>query len=325
MIKIRDKCLICNTSTDIIEGPMNDYIDINCPRCGKYRTSDWGFHSSEFYKHPDKIPALSHWIRKNQKKNEILKLDTDLINYILDNFSLPSHNEQADNLLLYFGNESKYPGATVDSNLFGLIPLIGAYDEISLKFVIDHLKSLNLIVMENPTTDNPLREKIFENFAAYLTFKGWEKFSELNKPVNSGHIAFMAMQYGETDLEKIYHEYLKPSLKQTGYELRKLEEQLKAGLIDDQLRVEIRRSRFVIVDLTHGNQGAYWEAGYAEGLGKPVIYLCQKKVFDEKKTHFDTNHLTTVPWELDTIVSDMQKLKTTIRATLPLEAAMEDI
>ena len=45
-----------------------------------------------------------------------------------------------------------------------------------------------------------------------------------------------------------------------------------------------------------GTGGSYWEAGYAEGLGKPVIYICEKAKFDEVKTHFDTNHSTTVPW-----------------------------
>jgi len=38
-------------------------------------------------------------------------------------------------------------------------------------------------------------------------------------------------------------------------------------------------------------------SGYAEGLGKPVIYTCEKREFEEHSTHFDTNHLHTVPWE----------------------------
>ena len=41
------------------------------------------------------------------------------------------------------------------------------------------------------------------------------------------------------------------------------------------MRVQIRASRFVICDLTHGNRGAYWEAGFAEGIGRPVIFVCE--------------------------------------------------
>jgi nucleoside 2-deoxyribosyltransferase len=90
------------------------------------------------------------------------------------------------------------------------------------------------------------------------------------------------------------------------------------------LRVEIRTSRFLIADLTHGNQGAYWEAGFAEGLGKPVIYTCEKSQFEIYKTHFDTNHHLTVKWDKEQPEEFKKKLKDTIRATLPDEAVLMD-
>jgi len=70
-----------------------------------------------------------------------------------------------------------------------------------------------------------------------------------------------------------------------------------------------------IVDLTHGNQGAYWEAGYAEGLGKPVIYTCDEAKFEEM-SHFDTNHHLHVLWGENAMEVAMEKLKATIRATI---------
>jgi nucleoside 2-deoxyribosyltransferase len=88
--------------------------------------------------------------------------------------------------------------------------------------------------------------------------------------------------------------------------------------------VEIRTSRFLIADLTHENRGAYWEAGFAEGLGKPVIYTCEKSKFGVQKTHFDTNHHETVVWEKENLSEAAEKLKVTIRATLPDEAVMTD-
>jgi len=77
-----------------------------------------------------------------------------------------------------------------------------------------------------------------------------------------------------------------------------------------------------LADLTHHNKGAYWEAGFAEGLGKPVIYLCRKDVFEDKTqgTHFDTNHHLTVVWDPADLTDAAEKLKATIRATLPREA-----
>ena len=44
--------------------------------------------------------------------------------------------------------------------------------------------------------------------------------------------------------------------------------------IDDEIIGEIRRSRFLVADFTHGDKGArgsvYYEAGFAYGLGLPV-------------------------------------------------------
>jgi hypothetical protein len=66
------------------------------------------------------------------------------------------------------------------------------------------------------------------------------------------------------------------------------------------------------------------EAGFAEGLGKPVIYTCKKEAFEKEGTHFDTNHHLTVVWEPGKLPVALEALKATIRATLPIEAKMMD-
>jgi hypothetical protein len=132
------------------------------------------------------------------------------------------------------------------------------------------------------------------------------------------------MKYGEKEVDWIYENYFKNAVRATGFDLYRLDEAPKAGLIDDKLRVEITTSRFLISDLTHENPGAYWEAGYAEGLGKPVIYTCEKEKFETSKTHFDTNHHLTVIWDKENPEAAVQQLKATIRATLPSEAILMD-
>ena len=91
-----------------------------------------------------------------------------------------------------------------------------------------------------------------------------------------------------------------------------------AGIIDNIMRMRIKEARFVIADLTHDNNGAYWEAGYAEGLGKPVIYICEAEKFEREKSHFDTNHCTTIPWSGDDPDTFRQQLSATIRRSLDL-------
>ena len=141
----------------------------------------------------------------------------------------------------------------------------------------------------------------------------------------------MAMQFNDSELDIAYLQCFKPAVEQTGFNLERLDEQPIAGLIDDQLRVKILTARFLVADLTHGNQGAYWEAGFAEGLGKPVIYMCEKRFFKREDpyseiggVHFDANHHLTVIWEENGLEKAADMLKATIRATLPESAKMED-
>ncbi|MGO9847825.1 MAG: hypothetical protein ACLPKT_14875, partial [Methylocella sp.] len=83
--------------------------------------------------------------------------------------------------------------------------------------------------------------------------------------------------------------------------------------------------RFLIADLSDDNAGAYWEAGFAEGLGKPVIYVCRAREGGElKKTHFDANHRHTVRWDLSALDQTAKELKAVIRNTLLGDANQDD-
>jgi len=179
-------------------------------------------------------------------------------------------------------------------------------------FVVDGLVSTNLA-----------KAKTMGDVAHItLSFAGWKRYEDLRRGAPSGHRAFMAMQYGDALLDRIVNEHFRPAVAETGFVLRRLDDEPKAGLIDDRLRVEIQGARFVIADLTHGNKGAYWEAGYAEGLHKPVIYTCEKSVF-ATASHFDTNHHLTVVWSQEALEAAARDLKATIRATIA-EAKRED-
>ena len=84
----------------------------------------------------------------------------------------------------------------------------------------------------------------------------------------------------------------------------------------DQIFFQIARSRFVVADFTHGAEGArggvYFEAGYAKGLGIPIIWCIRDD--DVSKMHFDTDHYPHVTW---TDSKDLrEKLATKVRGFL---------
>jgi len=319
-----DICPICASPLSDNKGnfpPRTGYEKyFDCLRCGSYSLSRSIADDLAGMLKGDKkkVAILSYSICKMQRNGEIPYLDSNLVELILQN-SLPSLTEQINNLILWLGEKTS-PGKTVSLHSSTHQSIIGAMTLEGFALVVKHLIDIRLIE-GNPISN---RGNFFQVDAA-LTFDGWNYFDQLNRGALTSRKAFMAMKFGDPDLDKIFNQYFKPAVLATAYELYRLDEMPKAGLIDDRLRVEIRTSRFLISDLTHENAGAYWEAGYAEGLGKPVIYTCEKSKFESQKTHFDTNHHLTVIWNKDEPELVVEQLKAIIRATLPDEAKLTDV
>ena len=154
-----------------------------------------------------------------------------------------------------------------------------------------------------------------------LTLNGWNQYEAEKRGKFGGNYGFIAMQFGDTALDPFVQDIVKPAVKEDiGYDLVDMRDVARAGVIDNIMRTQIRDAAFVIADLTHDNSGAYWEAGYTEGLGKPVIYICEKEKFETIRTHFDTNHCTTVPWDRDDDAGFRQALIATLRRSLDLSS-----
>lgn len=81
---------------------------------------------------------------------------------------------------------------------------------------------------------------------------------------------------------------------------------------------EISRSKFVVVDITYPNFGAYYEAGYAQALGKEVIVCCHASRFgsDDKnqRPHFDIAQKSMIVWNNEAEL--INRLKRRIEATV---------
>ena len=224
---------------------------------------------------------------------------------------------QAMNLLRYIGDQVSESGKPIHQ-LPELSEIIGAPSEELANQFIEELSERGLIKMWEPIKRMGGRT-LFRN--VNLSLDGWEQYEAEKRGKFAGNNGFLAMEFDDANLEKFVLEVLKPTVKEaTSFELVDMRNVSKAGIIDNIMRVRIRDAKFVIVDLTHDNNGAYWEAGYAEGLGKPVIYICEKTKFEATKTHFDTNHCTTVPWSRDNDEGFRQELTATLRRSLDQSA-----
>lgn len=229
-----------------------------------------------------------------------------------------------DEFVLWLGSHLEFAGQAIDLKYENHRAVLGAVN-------IDSYNYLLAAIAQSPWFAGKAAKVLsgaWPFVQCTLTPSGWARYRELSLSKVASRYGFMAMKYNDPELDGIVRDWFVPAVRAVGFDLRRLDSGQAAGLIDDQLRVAIRTSRFLVCDLTHGNRGAYWEAGYAEGLGRPVIYTCRADVFDDKNhvnhPHFDTGHLVTIPWSPTDPGTAAAKLKATIRATLPAEATLVD-
>ena len=106
-------------------------------------------------------------------------------------------------------------------------------------------------------------------------------------------------------------EIIKRAVRESGYEPLLVDElHYDSDLtINDAIIKFIKKSKFLIADFTEQKHGVYFEAGFALGLKKPVIYTCSFNDF--KQTHFDTNHYPHIVYELNNLE---ERLKNKIQA-----------
>ena len=127
---------------------------------------------------------------------------------------------------------------------------------------------------------------------------GYSRIAEKETNVTDSSQAFVAMWFDDS-LKEAFDEGVEPAIREAGYKAMRIDRDPTVDKIDDAIISEIRRSRFLVADFTHGEKGArggvYYEAGFAYGLEKPVIYTCRADMVDD--LHFDTRQYSHILWK----------------------------
>jgi nucleoside 2-deoxyribosyltransferase len=141
--------------------------------------------------------------------------------------------------------------------------------------------------------------------------EGLKRIDELQKNQSNSKQAFVAMSFAKemTDIR----EAVRQGIEQANYMPRFMDEIEHNKQIIPEMLYEIKQSKFVVAELTGHNNGAYYEAGYAKGLGKEVIHVCRKDTFGADG-HFDVAQISTVLWETEAELSE--RLEKRIKATI---------
>lgn len=274
-----------------------DSAGFECDICGKYEISN-SAHVGDLDPENSSLSsieraALSHYIRNSYQGDRWLTIYSDWKTKFGKALRLPSPSAQVVNIIRYLGEEISKTGQAVEVLPVGFQAVVGS---LSREFAIQLVKEMRDRNLLRARDVSILYQGEVRDISLSIT--GWERFEAEKAGRTAGRCGFVAMKFGDPILDPFVKDVVKPAVKtEINYDLVDMRNVAQAGVIDNIMRAQIRDSAFVIVDLTHDNAGAYWEAGYAEGLGKPVIYICQKDKFQQKSTHFDTNHCTTIPWD----------------------------
>ncbi|MDR0943636.1 MAG: hypothetical protein LBM41_03795 [Ruminococcus sp.] len=142
-----------------------------------------------------------------------------------------------------------------------------------------------------------------------LSFKGLQRAESLISTNTESNQIFIACKFSNPDTG-VFREYFVNSVKDAAEKASdgKYHAIIVSDIeyndgISDRLKAEIKRSKAVIVDYTYESQNVYFEAGYADALGLPIIRCCDENWANEyeggleKAVHFDERHNNLILWK----------------------------
>lgn len=303
-----NKCPICLSPATIHVRTMEDgqhIIPVECIRCGDYSQSNdlevkyplAGLQLSERAK-------ISAWLYHHPQTI----VSSQQLKHILKSMN-PTVGTRADALLIALARRAPIIGSNISrlyTNLAQTIRAIQKGDFNTTTFNSDAAgKAISILPQSWSSTPDEityLLQKYLvvngylespENDLYQITPIGWKRIHELeNESINSMQ-GFVAMDFAEK-LKPIFFHAIRPGIEGAGYRAQILHDHQHNNWIADEIMAQIRRSRFVVADVSTHNQGVYFEAGFALGLGIPVIWICTQEEF--KKRHFDAAQINTIKY-----------------------------
>jgi|GEM_PF-1127181 len=338
-------CLFCEKN---VKADEPDYKHTRtlylCKRCGLIHLEEEALDDfpAEHFTPNDKsaisITLRNEWERRGRKAPpEKLKLDD--LHRIASQFRPLDPLEKMDHALLKIEKVSRHVAQRLKVQILYDYPLYFCSEQKELLAILRLLEQEQLISTEDPL--NPHND-------LHISAKGYQRLREIQKPNRLSNQCFVAMWFAE-EMDNVFKKAVKPAIEFT--EPGEIEPRFRAIKIDnvehtndinDEIIAQIRRSRFIVCDLTGYRGGVYFEAGFAYGLGLDVIYTCRKdwtkeetlKDFDgnlvevlldskdkeinvkKEGVHFDLAHRNRIEWESDKLGDFKTKLENRIKAVI---------
>lgn len=105
----------------------------------------------------------------------------------------------------------------------------------------------------------------------------------VSEPVQRGYVFIAMPMAGNNPHMDDVHDAIKEVARQCGLTAERVDDTESNDRITDRLLESIRKAEFVVVDLTEERPNVFYEAGYAQGMGKTPIYIARQGT----NLHFD--------------------------------------
>lgn len=278
------------------------WISVDCATCGNYRITET-LYANQFPLADEQRHRASYALKQRSLDG---RDPPDLTMHTFPAFTAdlpdPPTHEKAGILLLSLARLHPEPGGVFQLDAWRERSLACARAEDETKYFLAALKEAGY-VLQHLKGAGPLQ----------ITHRGWQEAAKLaaTSPTVSRR-CFVALHFSE-EMLAVYEEAIKPAIKDAGFEPRIASEPQHNEQIDARIVAEIRQARFVVADVTGARTGVYFEAGYALGQGRPVIWTCRADR-EKEDMHFDTRQYNHILWKDPADLRD--QLHTRIVATI---------
>jgi nucleoside 2-deoxyribosyltransferase len=182
-----------------------------------------------------------------------------------------------------------------------------AEDANALTFILESLKRKNFINIDiTKTSGGPTF-----NFPITIAENGWIEIEKQLQYDYSKQV-FIAMWFNDS-MTAVY-QAIKKAVSECDFLPVRIDKKEHNKEISGEILHEIKNSHFIVADVTGQRNGVYFEAGFAMGNKKQVIWSCREE--DMENVHFDTRQYKHVVWKNE---QDLyEKLKDRIMGTVAL-------
>lgn len=306
---INEKCPICGKAL-IAKSENTDYdaTFYNCKYCKKFMLEDE--FEREYLKTISsvdltKLINLLYTSSENSKYRREPICEENLQELLSLTNCPKTLIDKIDNTLTYFVEKTDHFGQKIEVNPKTLYRELFCINIKELGEILRTLKRSGYLSSDDTV-------ECSAKFKVWVEIAGLKYYDENLRHRTRLNQCFVAMWFNEeADIEnykpnmtEVYANAIKPAIEnENRFNAVRIDCIEYCNDINDEMIAQIRKSRFMVADLTGYRGGVYWEAGFAYGLGMPVIYTCHEEWLKSNEdlniegVHFDLSHRNIILWD----------------------------